>query len=888
MNQWHNQLALTLSLDSTWEFQLGDQLGTIQVPGTWEAQGFPIRVDGPAIFQKIVYVPLEWQGQRIQIQFDAVSYAVEANINNQFAGNHQGLWTPFAFDVTDLLRFGQDNTIRLTIFKPGIRYPMRESLAGFLPDVCIPFGGIWQSARLMAFPGPAISQIHIVSDMEKKQVHIKAVLQAAAGQDAIVRILASDGQEVTVEKLHSSQEIDTVLVLHDIQQWQPDSPALYTAEIVLENAGAISARIQHKFGFRTLSKQGQQLLFNDVPIFLRGLLNWGWYPKILCPAPDETTIRDEFRRVREMGYNMVKLCLYIPSALYFEIADEEGMFLWLELPMWLPEVTERLRQQAPNEYRDILEQVHRHPSIIIYSLGCELGHSIDADLLSQLNDILRAQTCGILACDNSGSGEAYGGLAFDYADFNDYHFYCDLHYFNPLVNHFQRDWRPPRPWIFGEFCDADDYRDLSEIRVAYDGQLPWWFTEQNPIHSINILAYPQQSERMAKLDLGFTEQDLQRISRQQSFVIRKAILEKVRAHAGIGGYVVTSMRDTPLATSSMFDDLGRFKYEAKDFREFNSDNILILEQGRERRWTNGGDRPTPVDRQNRVSGEILDFRVVLSQAGPELAGRRLVWTLFDRAGQPVQSGQDLVGGTAPNTVPIEISRFSFQAPQVDIAQEYILVVELEGAVRNRWPIWIYPQIQGWSQTLALYDPSGSLSQLDDLFDVTENILDQAMFHDLVNRILITSTLTSEIIDFVQAGGHAIVLQTDRGCLPVRPCPFWRESIKLLHSHPILEQFPHQGYADLQFYHLATAYAIDLTALQRTVPKISSASPIIRRLDARLFTLLDYLVELHIGSGSMLASTLSFAGGKGDQVTGLKANIAGRYLLHQMIAYLKRT
>jgi hypothetical protein len=53
------------------------------------------------------------------------------------------------------------------------------------------------------------------------------------------------------------------------------------------------------------------------------------------------------------------------------------------------------------------------------------------------------------------------------------------------------------------------------------------------------------------------------------------------------------------------------------------------------------------------------------------------------------------------------------------------------------------------------------------------------------------------------GGRAVVLRTALGSLPVKHCQFWRESIKLIYPHPILEHFPHQGYANVQFYHLAT-------------------------------------------------------------------------------------
>jgi Glycosyl hydrolases family 2, sugar binding domain/Glycosyl hydrolases family 2 len=885
MNTSFNELAPTLSLGGEWKFELADQHGTVIVPGTWEAQGFPHRIEGPAFFQKTVVVPSDWQGKRIELQFDAVSYFAEVKVNDTLVGTHTGLWTPFAFDATSSIACGQENIITLTVYEPGERFPMRESLAGFLPDVCIPFGGMWQSARLTAFPGPSINDLWVLSSAASGDVRIQAKLHNATGMDATVRLLAPDSSEVAVwSDSVETEALDINLNIHQVETWSPNSPSRYTVEITITNGNDLLCRHRRPFGFRSLSTQKDQLCFNGDPIILRGILNWGWYPEILCPAPDEATIRDEFQRVRELGYNMVKLCLYVPSPLYFEIADAEGMFLWLELPMWLPQVTARLRKQAPIEYLNILAQVHHHPSIIIYSLGCELGDSVDEALLSQLNEILRSHTCGVLACDNSGSGEAYGGLAFDYADFNDYHFYCDLHYFNPLVDHFRRDWRSSRPWIFGEFCDADDYRDLDEIVATNGGQLPWWLTEKNPIHAINILAYAEQAQRISALDIGFDSQTIQRISRQQAFVVRKTILEKVRAHSSMGGYVVTSIRNTPLATSSMFDDLGRMKHDARVFHEVNADSVLVLEQGRARVWKHGGDRPAPVDRLNYVSGSALDFCIVLSQAHGDLPGGELRWTLLDANDQPLQNGRNLVSGTPASSIPIDITRLAFTAPTVETPQEYTLAVELEGTVHNHWPLWIYPAVTEWPHDIALYDSSGSLSGLDDLFDSAENITRQTVFHVPDGQILITSAFTPEVHAFVQSGGRVLVLQTGVGSLPVRPCPFWRESIKLLYDHPILSGFPHRGYADLQFYHLATDYALDTTYLAE-IPGVRAVIPLIRRLDARLFTLSDYLVEVQLGAGRLLVSTLRFSGGAGDQVSGLKANIAGRYLLQQILAHL---
>ncbi len=165
MQFWENDLANTVALDGLWQFRLGDQSGPIQVPGTWEAQGYARRVEGPAYYSRTVFVPADWQGQRVQIQFDAVSYYAEVSVNGQPAGSHSGAWTAFALDVTEAIRPGAENAITVAVTNIGERFPLRESLVGFLPDVALMFGGIWQPARLVAFPGPALSEIHVKADV---------------------------------------------------------------------------------------------------------------------------------------------------------------------------------------------------------------------------------------------------------------------------------------------------------------------------------------------------------------------------------------------------------------------------------------------------------------------------------------------------------------------------------------------------------------------------------------------------------------------------------------------------------------------------------------------------------------------------------------------------
>jgi hypothetical protein len=145
----------------------------------------------------------------------------------------------------------------------------------------------------------------------------------------------------------------------------------------------------------------------------------------------------------------------------------------------------------------------------------------------------------------------------------------------------------------------------------------------------------------------------------------------------------------------MFDDLGQPKYDADKFQQFNADTVLILEQGRSRIWKYGGDRPAPVDRNNHIAGSLLDFRIVLSNSGNDIAAGELIWQLLNVNDHVVESGKNVVEATPMGHVPAEIAAISFTAPLAGIAQQYTLQVDLDGEVCNQWPLWIYPPVTTW-------------------------------------------------------------------------------------------------------------------------------------------------------------------------------------------------
>lgn len=892
-----NTLAPTIALDGVWHFQLGDNAPwqEITVPGCWEAQGYAKQVDGPARYRRQVTIPAEWREGPILLEFDAVSYAATVYCNGQAVGQHVGMWTPFALDITAATQPGAMNTIEVEVWKPtnqlqGGNYPLRTTLAGFLPDVATTFGGLWQSVRLR-LGAARFRHLRVDPDPDTGAIRVQGVVtldERALTRDPItihVIVMQRKREVARISRVLSGATFDLSLLVPHFQRWSPYTPNCYQVYLSVRQTPRILLAYTQQIGFRRLATAGEQVLLNGQPIHLRGVLSWGWQPDRIAPHYTVEAVRSEFRRVRAQGFNLIKLCLFVPNQIYFDVADEEGMLLWQEWPMWLPTVTSDLRQRAPAEYADYMALTRHHPAVVLYSLGCELNQQVDAALLGELDRVVRDNVRDVLVCDNSGSGEAYGGLTVDFADFTDYHTYGDLHFLEETLDNWRRDWLPARPWIFGEFCDADGFRHLPEILSRHGGVKPWWMTADNPTHHWRpeVRALLEADERLQATDLPFSPEQLVQIANAQSLMVRKYTLETVRKRAAVQGYVVTGLRDTPIATSGIFDDFDRAKWEPEAFRLFNQDAILALDGGRSRHWQHGGDRADRLDCYNWWAGDPVRLHLILNHtAANTVTDGSFTWQVIDGAGQRIAGATQRVTHPLPAGRPAEVGGITFTLPAITTAAQLQLRVHFTGSgvqCHNHWPFWSYPPPSEWRQRVVVYDPIHAFADLPDL---------AAQRGDLATapgQVVVASLLDAPLLEFLQSGGNVLLLQPQEGSLPVRRGPFWREAVKLICPHPLWKSVPHAGLVDLQFFGLATDVMVDTPKLAALLPQLTTYTPLLRRLDAREFTVADYLFEAGVGTGKLLGCTLRLQGGAGVQPTGLRRNVAGVWLLAQMVAYL---
>jgi hypothetical protein len=378
-----------------------------------------------------------------------------------------------------------------------------------------------------------------------------------------------------------------------------------------------------------------------------------------------------------------------------------------------------------------------------------------------------------------------------------------------------------------------------------------------------------------------------RVASAQAMVTRKYTIEALRRRAGMGGYVVTGLRDTPIATSGVLDDFGRPKWAAGEVRRFNDDAVLCLEVPRRRQWTYGGDRPSRIDPHALVAGSRASWSIVLQHTlRPVRAASPLSWRITRSGGAEIAAGMAATVAAVPPGEPRLVASIECALPHVARAEELELEVSLElgaSVVANRWPLWLYPAPPESMPELALYDPSHAVEEVAEALRLGRRL---ERIRDAEGRGTVLATAWDEDLpSFLAGGGRVLLWQQGTGPLPAIRCPFWREAVKLFAPHELWDSFPHKGFVDLQFFGLATDLALEARGLAGLLPELSRVTTVLRRLDARSFAMHEYLVEARVGGGAMLATTLRLAGGQGSQPTGMARNVAGRALLGAMVAWL---
>jgi hypothetical protein len=886
---WYNDLSPVLVLDGEWQFQLASRPPiTLPVPSAWEAYIADKVTEGPARYRRNFDLPAAWLNHRIVLEAGAVSYHTTIQLNGQTVDTHVGMWSPFQIDITPFVHAGR-NDLALEVWKPGQRFPVREALAGFLPDVCNTFGGAWQSLRLRALSGVTFTHLHWRAG-DDGVVHITGHVMS---DEPLTHVSLSAEAGQRVEAALTEGRFSAALALTDVPRWMPGTQGarLFTVTVAAHSGARTVASVPRRLGFRRVYATGERTCFNGQPVHFRGVLDWGWNPDTLAPTFTREALSSNFEKARALGFNLWKLCLFVPDETFFDTADEAGMPLWLEMPLWLPHITPEFKAQALREYAAVFQRVHHHPSIAIVSLGCELNAQADGDFLRALHALARDWFPHALICDNSGSAEAYGGVDVPLSDFYDYHFYTDPPFFESLIHHFNRDYRAHKPWLYGEFCDADTLRDYHSAAGN-----AWWLTHPTTTDHPDHAYQREHRDRLAAAGVSDGGRALTETARSQATAVRKFIFETVRRHNATGGYVITGWRDTPIATSGVVNDDLRLKFNPAEWRAFNTDVVLLIDRERRRRWE-GGDRPNPRDPFTWWQGERAEVRVIVSNGSGELAKGELAWSVTDERGEVVASSAQTTPAISGGTV-TDVGAIAFMLPEAARPVALALRVQLNapdgetprGSLSNQWALWAIPKPK-LPPTLALEAPLLHRHRFHAIDKATQFV------EPSPTTPLIATELTDALLARLHTGARVLLWLTQPDARFTLSVPFWREAIHVFEPDPVWESIPHPGYADMRFFSIATDFALDMPKLAGVCNAGDSPTPpgrgdwgvreIWRRFDARRMQWAEYIVEARVGSGHLLATTLRFEGGLGGQPVTFQSNPLGAWLFAALVYRLAK-
>lgn len=858
----------------------GSSLGELSVPSAWEDYGVPRTAEGP--FDYVCTLNLApTPNRRYWLYCEAVSYEATGYLNGALLGTHRGIWDSFAWELTPHLKVGT-NELRLRVVKHGgARYPVPQVLSGFLPYVASTFGGLWQPVHLFETGQAWLADLWVRGEADGT-VSVEGAVGGATPAEVHLRVFAPDDV-----LQYEARFVAQARWRHEFRLpapyycWHPRTPHLYRLHAEVWHNGILSHSTAVDFGLRTVAVDGSTILLNGEPVYPRGILHWGWYIDTHAPNPSQAVAARELRAVLQAGFNMLKACLWVPSREYLRLCDKMGVAVWLELPLWLPQMDESQITQVKREYEAIVRQVRNHPSILLWTLGCELSARFPIAALGELYTLVKQLTGSPLVRDNSGGGECYGGSLQEHADFADYHLYGDAHYARTTFKAFLEMPRPPAPWLQGEFADHDTMRDFVTLRHSVPQRHLWWLERDPEVNPQGVRWFyetPFVEERLAQAGLLNALPELVRTSRLEMYTYHKLVLETMRSLAGTSGYVLTGLKDTPITTAGILDERGEPKVSLEAYTAFNADTVLLLDWHRRRAWIAGGDRPANPDPFNHFGGQVVYPRVVASHFGTPLQASCLRWQLQWDTGEVISAGEVPLQQPIASGVQF-LAQLEVALPSVEAPRRATFAAELWAdsgvcLAANTWQWGIYPR-PDWLQlgTVGLHDPAEQLWGLPR----------EPFTHSEHAQVWLTTHLSEAVLTAVRSGGAALwVLTAPEPALGCERVPFWREAVHRFLPHTLWRYLPRPAYLNATLFAFSTDVACRATTLLE-----SPIQPIWQRVDTRTGYTHWYLGEARIGAGTLLITTLHFAGYQGDTPLTLTYHPAGHYWLWAMLCYLIR-
>ncbi|MFC7000022.1 glycoside hydrolase family 2 protein [Rufibacter roseus] len=332
------------------------------VPADWNSQGDIFKFYEGTIWYRKKFSAAPKTDKKYLLYFAAVNYEAHVYLNGKKLGVHKGGFTPFQFDVTGKLNQG-DNVV---VVKADNTRKQDE-----VPTVNTDwwnYGGITRDVLLAELPQTHINDYKI--QLAKNNLNrIEGYVQLD-GKDLAQQITVSipELKIKTTARADASGRVNISIPVKKMTYWSPENPKLY--DVVVSSG---TDEVKDRIGFRTIEVKGTDILLNNKSVFFRGISIHDENPLLQGRLRNRGDMRMMLQWAKELNCNYVRLAHYTHNEEMIRLADEMGLMVWAEVPVYWtiswenPETYKNAQQQMT----DMVVRDKNRASVVVWSIGNE-------------------------------------------------------------------------------------------------------------------------------------------------------------------------------------------------------------------------------------------------------------------------------------------------------------------------------------------------------------------------------------------------------------------------------------------------------------------------------------------------------------------------------------
>lgn len=353
-----------------------DKSPTMKIPSDWNTQDERLFFYEGTVWFKKSFQAVPMTECRTLLYFGAVNYDCHVWVNGKKAGHHVGGFTPFNYDISDLLKKGE-NTVIVKVDNKRHAEDVPTQIFDWWN-----YGGITRDVKLVKVPMNYLENY----DLQLKKAANKAKVRELAFSAKMNAKEAGHQVEVYIPELKLKQQFTTdaegkvsgvlKVAAKKLQLWCPENPKRYDVQLTLD-AGMVADSI----GFRTIETRGKQILLNGKPIFLKGISIHNEKPNGGGRANSVEDAHTLLSWAQELGCNFVRLAHYPHHEEMVREAERMGILVWSEIPVYwtIAWTNPNTFANAKQQLTDMIARDHNRANVIIWSIANETPHSAERD-----------------------------------------------------------------------------------------------------------------------------------------------------------------------------------------------------------------------------------------------------------------------------------------------------------------------------------------------------------------------------------------------------------------------------------------------------------------------------------------------------------------------------